>query len=188
MGAHELLTFTELETALLEAAALVNKRPLTVRLYEDDAFYPVSPSDLLLGRIAGFLGAQREEVELEWPSRVEKIERFVAAWWKRWEAAAFQLFTPRSKWTQKVRPLAEGDIVLLQADTKIKQGDYGLGVVSGAQPGQDGQVRTVLVRLWNRRKRRGTPDTREIPMGVQRLAVLLPVEEKWLGGAAIQES
>merc|ERR1711867_140507 len=46
----ELLSYAELETALLEVAAICNRRPLAVRAYDDDTFFPVSPADLLLGR------------------------------------------------------------------------------------------------------------------------------------------
>ena len=42
------------------------------------------------------MDAWRKLLALAPPSSKRKIERFEAAWWKRWEAAAFQLFTPRS--------------------------------------------------------------------------------------------
>ena len=187
--AHELLSFTELESAVLEVAAIVNKRPLTVRLYEDDEFFPVCPADLLLGRMGAYLGTREEIVdEVAWPERVKHVDKFVTAWWGRWQAAAFQLFTPRQKWTQRVRPVKEGDIVLLQGDGKLKKGEYRLGLVKSLQPSADGQVRTVVLTLHERRRRRGVACTRDIPMGVQRLVVLLPYEERWAEGVVDSRS
>ena len=113
------------------------------------------------------------------------MEQFVVAWWQRWQAAAFQLFTPRQKWTRQERAIQVGDVVLLRGDGKLKKGEYKLGRVVELLPGEDGMVRTVQVSLWERRKRRGHPDTRALPMAVQRLAVLLPREEQWTQGVSL---
>ena len=183
--AHELLTYAQLETALMEVASLINRRPLTARLYDDDSYFPVSPADLLLGRISCYRGTcQADQEEVDWPERVRQVEGFVAAWWSRWQEAAFQLFTPRSKWTLRQRNLRVGDVVMLVGEGKLKKGDYRLARVSGLLAGEDGVVRTVKLVLRDRRKRRGAPETREVIMGVQRLCVLLPVEEQQGGVVA----
>ena len=115
----------ELEAALIRVAGIVNSRPLTARMYSDDEFYPVCPADLLLGRMTGFT-SRGEERDVAWSERLERIEEFVGLWWKRWEQAAFLLFTPRRKWTQEVRGLEVGDIVMLCSAKKLGQTPSGL--------------------------------------------------------------
>ena len=41
-------------------ASVVNQRPLTALLYVDGEYFPVFPSDLLLGRMGGYRGTLRE--------------------------------------------------------------------------------------------------------------------------------
>ena len=175
--------YAELETVLMEVAAVVNRRPLTIREYDDDEVFPVAPADLLLGRMSGYRGTREAELGCTTlANRVEKLSKFVAAWWSRWQGAAFSLFTPRRKWRLTSRNLAVGDVVVLRAESKLGPGTYRLAVVAGVKPDEDGLVRTALITLRDRRKRGAKLETRQVPMAVQRLAVLLPVEERWKGG------
>ena len=92
--------------------------------------------------------------------------------------AAFSLFTPRRKWKQEARALAVGDVVLLLGKGKLGPGTYKLAMVTKLLPDEAGLVRTVLIRYGSKR-RRGQAAHEECKMAVQRLAVLLPVEERW---------
>ena len=165
MEKFELLNYAELETALLEVAAICNHRPLTVRVYDDDTFFPVSPADLLLGKMSGYRGTQaREEGSPTLSERVEKVGRFVQGWWTNWQNSAFQLFTPRGKWCQRVRNLVVGDVVLLQADSKLQKGVYRLAVVEELHPDEWDRVRTVTLALQDRRKRGAIPEAHRVRM------------------------
>ena len=48
------LNFTELETTLIQVGEIMNRRPLAVRHFEDTDFHPITPADLLLGRVHGY--------------------------------------------------------------------------------------------------------------------------------------
>ena len=149
----------------------------------DDEVFPVAPADLLLGRMSGYRGTREADHGCTtMANQVEKLSRFVSAWWARWQGTAFNLFTPRRKWRQVARNVAVGDVVLLKAESKLGPGTYRLAVVSGVKPDEDGLVRTATIILRDRRKRGARLETRQLPMAVQRLAVLLPVEERWKGG------
>ena len=107
----------------------------------------------------------------------------VGQWWEKWQTAAFELFTPRRKWRQERRPLAAGDVVLLRGNSKLGPDTYKLAMIKRPLPDSEGVVRSAMVAIPSRR-RRGAQGMEEIRMATQRLAVLLPVEERWQGGLA----
>ena len=66
--------------------------------------------------------------------------------------------------------------VLLKADKKLGPGTFRLARVSAVQPDEEGDVRTVTIQVRSRRNVRKTV-MEDIRMAVQRLCVLLPIEE-----------
>ena len=113
--------------------------------------------------------------------KVERITAFVNLWWLKWQEAAFIMFTPRHKWRVDRRNVREGDVVLLLGEGKLAGKSYRLARVVAVKPDEDNVVRTATISLRDRRRRGQAVTTREIAMAVQRLAVLLPVEEQWQG-------
>ena len=113
--------------------------------------------------------------------RLEKVSRVVEAWWTRWKEAAFVMFTPRLKWLHKHRNVQPGDVVLLASPRKLQAPLYQLAKVKATHPDELGVVRTLTLELRDKR-RRGQLAVRELRMAVQRVAVILPVEESWQGG------
>ena len=185
---HVTLDFVELESTLMHVAELINQRPLAVRQYNDLEYHPVSPSDLLLGRIYGYRPgiAQTEppaESSMELGKSLERVEELVTLWWERWTDAAFPLFCPRTKWVKEKRNMVAGDIVLLKNERKLGKGEYRLGKVMSVLPDPDGVVRTVMLGLRKRRgqAKEGRLECKQglevIPMAVQRLVVLQAAEE-----------
>ena len=131
---HETLNFTELETALLQIAAIINHRPLSARVFTEDEYLAICPSDLLLGRIAGYTRgvAGFDDGEIEPTSlheNLRKIETFVNQWWTKWIQDAFTLFTPSRKWKAEHRNLKAGNIVLIKAEKKYGKADFRLAKV-----------------------------------------------------------
>ena len=137
-----------------------------------------------MGRVSGYRGTRVEgDLTSSLSDRLEKVARLVDLWWERWQSAAFSLFTPRRKWRQEVRALQVGDVVLLLSSGKLGPGSYKLARVSELLPDEEGVVRTVVITHSSRRKR-GRVALESSRMAVQRLAVLLPVEERWEAGVA----
>ena len=136
---------------------------------------------MLLGRMGAYRGTQREG-DLYKGDNLEKLERFCQQWWVRWQQAAELLFTPRRKWLQARRNLRVGDIVMLLGERKLGPAKYRLARVAELYPDSDGLVRTVSIALRSRRG--GGTKVEQQPMAVQRLAVILPAEEKWNEGLA----
>ena len=115
--------------------------------------------------------------------RQEVMAEIEELWWRQWIVQAFPHLVPFRRWKHEHRNLEAGDIVLVLHDKKIGKGVYKLGRVLKAHADTHGNVRTVTVGL-----RRG--DSREavlpyipraldeVTLGVQRVAVILPVEDQ----------
>ena len=79
------------------------------------------------------------------------------------------------------RDLKVGDIVIV-ADSNVLKGEYRIAKVKEVMPSSDGHVRRVRIAYKNYRvgeqlrEDKGTRDT-EVERAVQRLALLVPVEE-----------
>ena len=73
-------------------------------------------------------------------------------------------------------------MVLLRGDAKLGRPHYKLARITKVLPDDDNVVRTVMIALKDGRRRGARPALREVPMAVQRLAVLLPAGEEWKEG------
>ena len=95
----------------------------------------------------------------------------------------FPFLVPFKKWRSEHRNLRPRDIVLVFYGKTIGKGEYWLGRVLRVFPDVHGRVRTVTVGLRKRDRREASFPYKvkpldEITLGVQRLAVILPVEEQ----------
>ena len=192
---YELLTFVELEAAMMKAAEVLNQRPISARVYAEDDFYPVCPGDMLLGRINGY-SSKRENIQQEptdlTPSsinlRMARLSQFSRIWRERWLSVAFRLLCPFNKWSTEHRNLCIGDIVLLKSEKKLGKDLFRLGRVSRVLEDEEGIVRTVEVGMRSRKARaKEAPEQNKagldfIITAIQKLVVILPVEEQWKDG------
>ena len=176
---------------MLQVAAVLNQRPVAARMFNEDEFDPVVPRDLLLGKPACY----KNELAEHWDGEIleatgllkslDKVREFVGLWWNKWLAQVVPLLTPRRKWRQEVRALKVGDVVMVVTRSKLGPGSFRLARIDEVHPDVHGVVRTVTVLLRNRRRGRGERwnvckgELERQVMPVQRLAVLLPVEETW---------
>ena len=197
LSAYQLLTYTELETSLLQVAAILNQRPITARMYDEDEFDPVVPRDLLLGRPSCYTN----DLAVHWDGEIleatgliqslDKVREFVALWWQKWLAMAIPMLAPRRKWRVEVRALKVGDVVVLVCRSALGPGSYRLGRIGEVHPDVHGVVRTLTVEVRNRRRARGEglavckAGVEKIQVPVQRVAVILPVEETWGSGGSL---
>ena len=186
------LNALQLQTTFLKIAMIINRRPIAVRHASETDYHAITPSDLLLGRATGRLRDSLtnvdlvEEIEIaDTVSEIRgRIEEIVELWWKVWINQAFALLFPRRKWMTTYRNASVGDIVMLKYDSKYSADRYRLAKIVEVYPDAHGIVRTVRVEV---RDRRGTGNeapeqcsTRKATLttGVQRLVVLLPVEDQ----------
>ena len=198
--AHELtrgavLDFHQFSSTLSVVASILNARPLSVRTTPDADYIAVSPRDVLLGRAGKSI--KRLEKELDQLTGFyddqslllvdESQAKIVTEWQKKWMAQVFPDLVPRTKWRQVHRNLQVGDIGLLKYEQKVGPDSWRLARVVLTHPGVDGLVRTITVSFRPRRVSDKGPEykvkaSQSMLIGVQRFAVMLPVEEQ--GGNA----
>ena len=175
----------ELQTVLFECANLVNERPLGVLKTprEDGTFKVLTPNSLLIGRS---LGTVPDDISLrshlKKSDRYELIQQATSEFWSHWSQQVTPERIIRQKWHQVGRNLRIGDVVLLHDKSPIK-GRYILGLVVSVNLGRDGMVRscTVSYTVTNKKDPLGkySGGTKvKVTRSVQRLTLLLPVEEQ----------
>ena len=139
------LTPFELYTCLLEAANLVNQRPIgRVPNDPDDGAY-LCPNDILLGRASSTV-PQGPFRQTENPRhRFEFCQKIVDSFWKRWARDVLPQLVPRRKWNVQKRNVAVNDFVIV-SDANAIRGKWNAGKVLQVFPGKDGLVRNVQVK------------------------------------------
>ena len=114
------------------------------------------------------------------------------AWWVQWTQKYWHQLVPRTKWSQLHRSLRPGDIAHIIYTNKYSPPQFCLCRVAKVFPDEDGVVRTVEITMRPRHssdkagKYVAKPAV-AIRTAVQRLAVLLPVEEQGSFPASTQE-
>ena len=178
------LSPVELQTVLMECANICNERPIGVAKPREDGSYAlITPNQLLLGRSSNILpdDAQLAEV-LPMTSRYRMVQHVTTGFWNKWANVVTPGLVHRQKWHEKGRNLQVRDVVLICEPTKIKA-KYRLGVVETVKTSNDGRVRSATVRYASIQSARGEDQVRMIRVqrSVQRLCVVLPVEEQSTG-------
>ena len=179
------LTPSELQTVLFEAANLSNERPIGVyKTSSSDGSFPViTPNSLLMGRSRNAVPDDAQlGSHLKKSERFELIQQATSDFWSLWVKQVTPEKILRQKWHSTGRNLKTGDVVLIHEKTAIK-GSYLLGLVKEAKEGRDGFVRscTVTYTVPNMRDPMNVYSGGKkitVTRGVQRLTLLLPVEEQ----------
>ena len=179
--------------AVKRIARVLNDRPLsiqkTVKPYPDTDFLtPLTPNMLLTGRSHNMppLASNYidyDELPAERLSFVEELER---AWWYQYKVQYFTSLVPTQKWHTASRNVTPGDIVLIEYKSKSFPGTYRLGRVTDVEVDpNDGLVRTCtvvykLVKPTTKNSKDIFKDitTKEVRVPVQRLVMILPIEEQ----------
>ena len=104
-------------------------------------------------------------------------------WWNMWVSQALPHLVPFRKWKHEHRSLRPNDIVLVHYAKKLGKGDYKLGRILRVREDVHGVVRTVVVGIRGKDRSAGTmpyvpKPLDEISVGVQRVAVIAPVEDQ----------
>ena len=172
-----IVTPLEFQTILMEVANICNERPLGLSKPRDDGTYTViTPNNLLLGRSINILPDDAElSSELGVRERYRIVNHVTTAFWKHWCTEVTPQHIFRQKWHKKSRNLCVGDLVMLCDPSPIKA-RYRLAIVEDVKVSADNCVRSATVRYGKvdgDRCRRIT-----VQRSVQRLALILPVEEQ----------
>jgi hypothetical protein len=134
-----------LHTLALEAEHVINSRPLTPVILDDNK-EALTPNHFLLGRSNAMspFGSFSDKVltEKSWKAAQALADNF----WSRWTNEYRQTLRPRTGSNNpSYRNLKTGDIVII-ADGTMPRGTWPRGEVTRVYPGPDGKVRVTEVR------------------------------------------
>ena len=179
------LTPVELQTVLMESANICNERPIGISKPREDGSYAlITPNQLLLGRSSNVLPDDAQLIEdLPMSSRYRMVQHVTSGFWNKWSSVVTPGLVHRQKWHQKGRNLQVNDVVMICEPTKVKA-KYRLGVVDNVKTSGDGCVRSATVRYTSVQATAQGKDrvqTIRVKRSVQRLCLILPVEEQSAG-------
>ena len=190
--AEKLMFMLELQASFKVVASILNSRPIYARWGNrgsDDPDYlsPLTPNMLLTGRANTQIPVRDYDTSDRPLCRLKYVEECVAQWWQQYISQNFSSLVPRQKWYYERRNMATGDVVMIKYEGKCAPASYRLGVVTAVEVESDGLVRTVEVEYSiltelpasERLLYKGITKKR-IKVAVQRLVLILPVEEREL--------
>ena len=147
LGHGRKLTDELLATFMCEAESIVNSRPLTVDNIDDPTSSVLTPNHILtmkpcvLAAPPGVFDQTDEYTRKRWRT----VQLFAERFWTRWRKEYVQSLQHRQKWTSEKRNFEVGDVVLFKEDNAARN-HWPLGRVTEVRKGNDGLVRSVLVR------------------------------------------
>ena len=148
---NQIVTETELSTILVQVEAIVNERPLSA-IIEDDELKTITPSLLLNGR--NLHHVYEEDLGFEPTKRLKFLHHLKDAFWIAWKKLYIPSLMTKARWTRAASsPLQAGDIILLLKENTKRQ-CWPLGRIMHTIPGRDGNIRTIEVLVNGKRIRR----------------------------------
>ncbi|XP_053691213.1 uncharacterized protein LOC128739741 [Sabethes cyaneus] len=135
-----------LRNTLTEIELIINSRPLTELPLNDEFSQALTPNDILIGSSDGSkppiaYDDSSYAVKHTWKMSQVYANRF----WRRWIAEFLPTLTRRTKWFNRAKPIAEGDIVVI-VDDALPRNCWPKGRVVRAVRSKDGQVRRAVVQ------------------------------------------
>ena len=145
------VTDEELHTAICGAERLLNSRPITYVSSDPNDLSPLTPSHFLVGEIGGPFAPEALDHEQTYnpKKRWHRVQQLLGQFWKRWRKEFLPSLNVRKKWFHPRHNLKEGDVVLI-VEPNASRGEWPLGRVIEAYPGDDGLVRVVKVKAKNK--------------------------------------
>ena len=186
------LNYAEMSCAVKRIANVLNDRPLSIqksmKQYPDaDFLSPLTPNMLITGRSRNRAPLEQDINYDEVPQdRLSFVEELELAWWCQYKVQYFSSLVPTQKWINAKRNICVDDVVLIEYKGKSAPGTYRLGRVKEVEiDPRDNLVRTCtviykLVKPSARNARDIFKDitSKEVRVPVQRLILILPVEEQ----------
>lgn len=131
---------------LIEVESILNSRPLTYVSLDTTDQEALTPNHFLLGSSDGNKPPGKFDISDQYVKSSWRHSQYLAeCFWKRWLSEVLPLLTRRSKWYDKVKPIATGDVVLV-VDPNLPRYTWPKGIVANTVLAKDGQVRSVYVR------------------------------------------
>ena len=142
-------------TVVTQAEAILNHRPLT-QVSEDPAdLEALTPASLLYPGVEYWENPVLTHIE-PWESKEmrhahQRSINLIRGFWKRWSSEYISLLKHRQKWNSNKKDVEIDQLVLITDESKQRK-HWRMGrVVEAERSERDGRVRTVQVKMANRR-------------------------------------
>lgn len=144
-----------LYTALLEAEALVNSRPLTHVSFDPGDQEALTPFHFILGSSSPYhpIPVTTDDGDFLGRSDWRKSQRLADMFWRRWVKEYLPTLAPRQSPPKGDNTVTVGDLVLI-LDGSLPRGTWPRGRVAAVYPGRDGIIRVADVITAGGRLRR----------------------------------
>lgn len=141
------LTYEEMATLLAQIEACLNSRPLQALSDDPEDFSALTPGHLLVG---SELNAVPVPSLAEAPpsrlSRWQLLQQIKDHFWQRWSREYLNTMAHRLKWHRTNADIRIGRLCLLRNETSPPT-KWSLTRIERLHPGEDGNVRVVVVRM-----------------------------------------
>ena len=182
--------FHQFGAILAVVAAVLNSRPLSLKVTPEGEYHALARRDILFGRAGRSMDSTARDVEFTQDQDQDVVLRrmceaqakIVRAWKRKWKEAVFPDMVARPKLRVQYRNVKQGDIGHVCYERKVGDHEWCLEMVEDAVPDDDDVVRTVTVAFRLRHKKDTgklyvTKNTTQMTIGVQQFAVLMTVDE-----------
>lgn len=141
------MTFEEASTLVSQIEAILNSRPLTSLSEDPNDLQFLAPGHFLIGdTLTSYPEFDLTEEKIGRLSRWQMLERMRQQFWKRWSSEYLLALQRRNKWLRNVGPqIKVGQLVICREDG-LPPLKWVLGRVQSIAPGEDGVVRTAIIR------------------------------------------
>lgn len=145
----QILSYEEFATILTQIEALMNSRPLCWLSSDPSDPEVLTPAHFLTLTPLKILPAiDVSDEPLNRLDRQQLLDHLVQSYWRRWKTEYLSSLQIRQKWNSSSFPIQTGTLVLLMQDNVLPF-QWPLGIIEEIFPGNDGVVRTVLVKTKN---------------------------------------
>lgn len=136
-----------MNTFLIEAESIVNSRPLTMETINDHDSVPITPMMLLTTKNQVVLPppGNFESESMYSKKQWKRVQHLANEFWLRWKKEYLQSLQSRQIWQRPQRNFRVNDVVLIK-DYQTERNLWKLGFVKEVVPGQDGNVRSCIVK------------------------------------------
>lgn len=140
-------TDESLRSALMEVEMIINSRPLTYVSLETEDQEAITPNHFILGSSNGAKPFCKPE-SIDHKMCLRQSEVFANMFWRRFVKEMLPTLTRRGKWSQRIKPIEVGDIVLV-VDENAERNSWLKGRVVEVTIAKDGQVRRAKIKTKN---------------------------------------
>jgi hypothetical protein len=142
----QVLTDPQFSTVLTEVESILNNRPITSASDDVEDLEALTPNHILLGLHHKWSAvADTDDRDVLSRRKWRQVQGVSHSFWKRWKAEYLPTLMERSRWSEQVPNLQNGQLVLVRDDSLVK-GKWDLARVVKVLPGDDGVVRVAEIR------------------------------------------